>query len=272
MPIDLTQLTEKQKRKLEKLAKLVDEGGIATLEHLMEMEDKMDSFMEKCMKEMEDIKKEAIPNLKDVLEQVKGKDGKTPVLGEDYTIPDPIPGQDGEDYVLTEQDKRDIAKNIKVPIVEKVIERTEVIKEQPIITEVIKTVENPVTGEEVVKKINDLPLEEEYKIDVEHINGLDEKFDKIKSEIGRSSSGGITDLRIQQAFKYILKTQQPTGLINGSNTTYTVSQPIFAILSMTINGETIAQLPNYTIKGNQIIFSTALPAAYSGKDWEVKYI
>lgn len=84
--------------------------------------------------------------------------------------------------------------------------------------------------------------------------------------------GGVTNMRIIQAFKYILKTEQPTGTIDGVNTTFTVTQPIFAVLSMSLNGETIAQLPNYTIQGKSITFSSPLPAAYSGKDFEIKYI
>lgn len=44
-------------------------------------------------------------------------------------IPEPIKGDDGDDYILTEQDKIEIASNITVPVVEKIIEKTEVIKE-----------------------------------------------------------------------------------------------------------------------------------------------
>lgn len=84
--------------------------------------------------------------------------------------------------------------------------------------------------------------------------------------------GGVTNLRIQQAFKYILHTEKPVGTIDGVNTTYTVSNSIFAVLSFSLNGETIAQLPNYTISGRTIIFSSALPADYSGKDFEIKYV
>lgn len=93
-----------------------------------------------------------------------------------------------------------------------------------------------------------------------------------KRPVGGGTVGGVSNLRIQQAFKYILKTEEPVGDIDGANLTYTLSQPIFAILSMSINGETIAQLPNYTISGNTFTFSSALPAAYSGKDFEVKYV
>jgi hypothetical protein len=48
----------------------------------------------------------------------------TPVKGTHYND-----GIDGKDYVLTSKDKKEIASSIDVPIVEKIIERTEVIKE-----------------------------------------------------------------------------------------------------------------------------------------------
>lgn len=43
-------------------------------------------------------------------------------------------GKDGKDYVLTSKDKKEIASCIKVPVVEKVIEKTETIIEKPIYT------------------------------------------------------------------------------------------------------------------------------------------
>lgn len=111
--------------------------------------------------------------------------------------------------------------------------------------------------------------------ELEAIKNRIEELDTNTKQIASRATGtigGVSNLRIQQAFKYILKTEAPVGAIDGVNLTYTLSQPIFAILSMSINGETIAQLPNYTIKGKTFTFSTALPAAYSTKDWEVKYI
>lgn len=103
---------------------------------------------------------------------------------------------------------------------------------------------------------------------------LQSKIDELRQQAKQSlaGSGNVTNLRIQQAFKYILKTESPIGDIDGVNTEYTVTQAIFAILSFSINGETIAQLPNYTVNGKKIVFSSPLPAAYSGKDFEVKYI
>jgi hypothetical protein len=58
--------------------------------------------------------------------------------------------KDGENYVLTSQDKKEIAGMINVPVVEKIIQHTETIKEQPIITQVaLKD-----TPEETTDKIN----------------------------------------------------------------------------------------------------------------------
>lgn len=104
---------------------------------------------------------------------------------------------------------------------------------------------------------------------------LREEIKRLEEEIKRRPTqvtGGVTNARIQQAFKYILKTEAPTGDIDGVNTTYTVTSPIFAVLTFSLDNQVIEQLPNYTINGNTIEFSTALPAAYSGKDFEIKYI
>src|SRR5690349_16849709 len=107
MSIDLSQLTDKQKKKLQKLTKLMETGDVALLEHLFEMEEKMDEMMEKCMSEMEKVRNEAVPKLQDVLDQVKGAPGKdayVPKKGIDYHD-----GIDGEDYIITERDKIEIA-------------------------------------------------------------------------------------------------------------------------------------------------------------------
>lgn len=57
----------------------------------------------------------------------------------------------------------------------------------------------PETGEEIVNKINDLPIESDFQIDIEHIKGLEKELDDLKKKIskkgytvsaGSSSSGG----------------------------------------------------------------------------------
>lgn len=83
-------------------------------------------------------------------------------------IPDPIPGKDGKsgkdgkDYILTKNDKEEIASFIEVPIVEKVVEKTEIIKEIP----------EEITGENIVDKINELEIKPEKQIDAKHIKNL----------------------------------------------------------------------------------------------------
>lgn len=129
---------------------------------------------------------------------------------------------------------------------------------------------DPITATEMRDQLENLP--EGEKLAIVAIEGLRAELDDLRKVTQPGVHGGVSNLRIQQAFKYILKTEQPSGLINGSNTAYTVTQPIFAVLSFTLNGETIAQLPNYTVSGRTITFATALPAAYSGKDFEIKYI
>lgn len=114
--------------------------------------------------------------------------------------------------------------------------------------------------------------EKTENFDATEILEMQEEHKKEIEELKKRPVGGVTNMRIQQAFKYILKTEAPVGNVDGSNLTYTVSQPIFAILAFSMNKAVIAQIPNYTINGNKITFSTALPSVYSGKDFEVKYI
>jgi len=78
-------------------------------------------------------------------------------------IPQPIPGEKGDNYVITDADKKDIASMVEVPVVDKVIERivekTEVIREQPIVTEITK-----VTNEIREVAVKDTPEELKEKI------------------------------------------------------------------------------------------------------------
>ena len=87
--------------------------------------------------------------------------------------------KDGENYVLTEKDKSEIAGKIKVPVVDKIIERTEVIKEQPIITNEIKEVAKYEEPEEIVSKLNQLKEALDYSV-----------LKNIPEQTGRVPNGG----------------------------------------------------------------------------------
>ena len=99
-----------------------------------------------------------------------------------------------------------------------------------------------------------------------------EELRKELKETKRLRGGGTSTIGVKYALQRLLKTEKPVGVIDGANKEYTVTGTIFAVFAFSLNGEVITQLPNYTITGNKITFSTALPAAYSGKDFEVKYI
>ncbi len=89
-------------------------------------------------------------------------------------------GDPGKDYILTQQDKEEIAllasKEIVVPVVEKVIEKTEVIKEQPIITEIVKEVALTDKPEIIRNKLEILQGDE--RLDKKSIKGLELFIDK----------------------------------------------------------------------------------------------
>ena len=83
-------------------------------------------------------------------------------------IPKPIKGDDGKNYVLTNADKNKIASLIEVPIVEKIIEKTETIIEKPITIDKTKTVIKEVAkyenANEIADKLNTLSKKIDFKV------------------------------------------------------------------------------------------------------------
>lgn len=108
------------------------------------------------------------------------------------------------------------------------------------------------------------------KIDKSELEKLREELKEVRRM--RRVGGGTSALGIANAAKYWVKTEAPSGTIDGTNKAFTVSKTIFAVISFSLNGEFIAQLPNYTISNKTVTFSEAIPAAYSGKDFEIVYV
>lgn len=123
------------------------------------------------------------------------------------------PPKDGKDYILTEADKKEIAKSINVPVVEKIIEkRTQtIVKDRPIVTEITKVVPSNIDGAMIVDLINKLPIKPDLQIDASHIKGLKDKRE------GAQMGGGIS----RGGLKLIWGTELD-GLVNSSNTVYTI--------------------------------------------------
>lgn len=100
-----------------------------------------------------------------------GKDGNTPTKEElikivKPLIPEPKKGDKGDNYIITEKDKKEIAKSIKVPVVEKVIEKQ--IIEKPIITEIVKEVAKYEDAEIIADKLSRV---EKQWLSIEAIKG-----------------------------------------------------------------------------------------------------
>lgn len=151
-----TQRKEKVKKAIED-KKIVDDTSFTVFQMVEDLKEEVDQKLADFQKEQSpeaQIEKVAIKLATKlaVLEKGdKGDDGYTPVKGVDYDD-----GEDGENYILTDKDKEEIASKIKVPVVEKEIETIREIETriEPIVTE--NVVEKAMYEEpnQIVAKIN----------------------------------------------------------------------------------------------------------------------
>lgn len=119
---------------------------------------------------------------------------------------------------------------------------------------------------------DDSTVKEEIEELEDDIEKLEKDIEELKKRPIGKGGGGTSALGVAHTFKYIAHTEQPVGDIDGVNTTYTVKNNIWWIAGFTLNGEQVAELPNFTYSGKTITFSSAIPAAFAGKDIECKYI
>lgn len=125
-------------KKLQKLQKVVEKeslikkGILSLANEIVKVEESID--------EVKNVVTEIQQNI-EIVKKEKGEKGND--------------GEDGKDYILTEDDKKEIASLIEVPIVEKVVERvekTEVIREIP--------VSEPVDTDKIALEASKIALEE----------------------------------------------------------------------------------------------------------------
>jgi len=156
-------------------------------------------------------------------------------------------GLNGKDYILTSKDKQEIASKIEIPTVEKVIEKTEVIKEQPIITNkitnYIKEVAKYETAEQIIEKINTLTEKQE----ISTIKGLGMHLANLKNsirELGKNKGGGGGGGGLGNI-------QHETKTVNTSTTSIQTNYPIagggYAILGAYYQGQFIVRGEHYTV-------------------------
>jgi len=156
----------------------------------------------------------------------------------------PEKGDKGDDYILTDRDKSAIAGKIKVPIVEKIIEKTEIIKEQPIVKEVAVAE----SAEQIREKLSS--LEDEKRLDAKHIKNLPTP----RASMSRSKS--------------YFKVSSLTGTIDGDNKRFYMSEaPKYGTQVFVIaNGSNIEKGTGFTVSGNWITYVEA-PYSYEGFTW-----
>lgn len=155
--------------------------------------------------------------------------------------------------------------------------------EEMIVNEVLSRIEIPEIediadqlprmGEEVRDSLE--LLNGDDRLRWEAIRGLKEKFEELQEKIdniplGRGG-GGTSDLGVRMSLSRLVKTETPSGDIDGTNKSYTVTGTIGAVMSFAINGMVIHD-DEYTTSGSTITFTTALPAALSGKSFRIVYV
>jgi hypothetical protein len=215
----------------------------------------------------------------DKIQSLKGEKGDTPVKGQDYfteqelnqivsyikdmvVTPElikkatPVKGKDyvdGKNYVLTDSDKKDIAKSIKVPVVDKIIEKTEVIREIP---SVIKDVVTKKQLDEITKGI----LDGMVKVDG-RIKAIDQRWggkglSRVSHDSTLSGDGTTSSpLTVVGGSGGTVAVETPSGTINGTNATFTVlNTPKW----ITINGITYYENDGYTLSGLTITIVTSI--------------
>ena len=209
------ELSDKQKKKFERVVDILEEGELGVLEHLNKIDDRVDEVDEEIQtlkSDVDDLRDSTEKKIDETKEELKGA----------ISIIELTPGPPGDNYVLTEADKSDIAGKIKVPIVEKVIEtiveKTEVVKEQPIITREIKEVAVTETPEILRDKLES--LRDDQRLDKSAVKGIEDIEKKIDSELTRSTRviGGQSGLHtyVDSSKKGLLKS---IDFKAGTNTT-----------------------------------------------------
>jgi hypothetical protein len=157
-------------------------------------------------------------------------------------------GIDGKNYVLTAKDKKDIAKSINVPIVEKTVET--IIKEQPIVTEITKEVALADTPEQIADKLNTL----EDAIDAKVIKGLDKVVKRYAVNGGGSMGLSVGHWPLHEAFT-----------MDGVATSVSLTQGGVGAAGtaciVRYQGQTLDLTSQYSVNGNKITLVGFTPEA-----------
>jgi hypothetical protein len=189
----MPQSTPSQKlKKLDKLERAIKGDVVSVFEHIDDVESSLNSEVEQIHSKIDNL---------DIPERLTEQDLVSII---EPLIPEPLKGDKGDSYVLTSQDKEEIVSKIKVPVVEKVIERIE-LKREEIDTDKIasdasilafKAMQDSIPSKESIateittqgENVRDSLelLQDENRLDRKAIKGLDD-YEEI-SELARTKS------------------------------------------------------------------------------------
>jgi len=237
---------------------------------------KLTDIVKNLFNEIERIQSEGAGLM--AIEAVKGDDGVdgiTPIAGKDYptheqivslilaSIPTVKDGEDGEtpvagvDYPTKQQVSEMVSSYIESIPKEKAPDFTELlgVAKAEIVAKFPK-----LNVKEVVKGINNLPIQPEFQIDAIHIKNLP----KPRITLGKQGGGGGSGTST-------IYQETPVGVINGSNVTYTVTNTITTVINFAINGQYLHPTTDFTFSGMTITFVTPLDSSLSGKPFTITY-
>lgn len=179
----------------------------------------------------------------------KGEDGYTPKKGVDYV--------DGKDYVITPKDYDEIASRVNVPVVEKIIEKREIVKEPVIIKETVKEINHDIDEEkihQIVKK---------KKLKTEHIEGLEQRLKNLQILTGQKPylhGGGISSIAAGSGVTIVdLGNGHFTISAGGANTQTEKVTAVQAGVDITLDLTTLAHTPTsimFVTRQGQILTPT----------------
>lgn len=167
-----------EETKLDKLKRIANKASILEKGGQLAIAKEFDSLeqgLSSIESNIENIKGSIDTKLGELSEELKKKLESELVLEIEKDELKGEQGEPGKDYTLTEKDKKDIATKIKVPIVNKIIEKFETRIEQPIYntTTEIKEVAMYENGQQIVQKINSLSTDsDDNKISWYHLKDV----------------------------------------------------------------------------------------------------
>ena len=131
-------------------------------------------------------------------------------------------------------------------------------------------------AEAIRNKLESLQGNERVKIEAvadlrEELKKLNDSIDAVRQMRGGRFSGGTSAMGVASAMGFAGRKETPTGAINGSNVTYTVTKPINYVFSFSINGQVISD-DLYTVSGRTITMTTAIDTSLSGTSFRIHFI